>query len=140
MERLKIVGRTKDAGFQIGVRKTFPVSAEQAWEFLFSAEGLSIWLGEVSEEGLGLKKSYTTKEGVEGKINVFKPYSHIRLTWKRKSWDNTSAVQVRIIDAKGKATISFHQDKLWDINQRAEMKLYWDKIVERIGKKLNIEQ
>ncbi len=30
------VGKTKDVGFQYGIRKTFPVSSEKAWDFLFS--------------------------------------------------------------------------------------------------------
>jgi len=35
----KIVGQTKDVGFQIGVRKTIAVSPQAAWDFLTSAEG-----------------------------------------------------------------------------------------------------
>ena len=136
MEKDKIVGQTKDVGFQIGVRKTFSVPIEMAWDFLFSDKGLSTWLGKMNTENFGLDKPYKTKEGIEGKVNTFKPYSHIRLTWKSKNWTNTSTVQIRVIKAKDKTTISFHQDKLLDSKQRVEMKIHWDKVIEKIKTEL----
>lgn len=39
------VGMTKDAGAQIGVRRTLAVTKEQVWNFLLSPEGLSLWIG-----------------------------------------------------------------------------------------------
>jgi len=139
MEKDKIVGQTKDAGFQIGVRKTFAVSVETAWNFLFSKSGLSIWLGNIDMDSFELNKPYKTKEGIEGKINVFKPNSHIRLSWKPEYWSNTSALQIRVINSKGKTTISFHQDKLLNSSQRDEMKRYWDKMMEKIENELTNE-
>ena len=47
MKESKTVRQTKDAGFQIGVRKTLPISIDKAWDFLFSDEGLEIWLGKL---------------------------------------------------------------------------------------------
>ena len=35
MEQSKVVGQTKHVGFQIGVRRTFPVSVDLAWTFCF---------------------------------------------------------------------------------------------------------
>jgi uncharacterized protein YndB with AHSA1/START domain len=128
----KIIGQTKDRGFQIGVRKTFPVSYDTAWDFLFSDEGLKVWLGNINSNELELDKTYKTKDGIEGKINVLKTNSHIRFTWKPKNWTNTSAVQVRLINTKGKTTISFYQDKLLDSVQREEMKQHWEAVLERI--------
>ena len=136
----KVVGQTKDAGFQVGVRKTFTVPVDTAWSFLLSEEGRATWLGKLSTHNFEPGKAFTTKEGIEGTVSVLKPNSHIRLTWKPKHWTNFSAVQVRVIDANGKATISFHQDKMLDGKQREEMKMYWDSILEKIGKQLHVEQ
>ena len=132
MEKTKVVWQTKDAGFQIGVRKTFAVPIETVWNFLFSEKGLSIWLGNTSLENFELGKSYKTKEEIEGKVNVFQPNSHIRLTWKPKHWTNASALQIRVIPSKEKTTISFHQDKLLDSKQRDEMKKYCDEVIKKI--------
>jgi hypothetical protein len=135
----KPVGLTKDVGWQFGLRKTFPYSQEYLWDFMFSSKGLKIWLGELKEE-LEIKTTYKTKDGIEGLVRVFKPYSHIRMNWKKKDWENTSTVQVRVIGNHKKATISFHQEKLFDNNQREQMKLYWNKKMTEIEKALTTER
>lgn len=135
----KPVGLTKDVGWQFGLSKKFPYSQEYLWDFMFSEKGLKIWLGEIKEE-LEIKKSYKTKDGIEGLIRVFTPYSHIRMNWKKKNWENISTVQVRVIGNHEKATISFHQEKLLDNNQREEMKLYWNKKMTEIEKAITTEK
>lgn len=135
----KPVGLTKDVGWQFGLRKTFLYSQEYLWDFMFSDEGLKIWLGELREE-LEIKKAYKTKEGIEGLVKVFTPYSHIRMNWKKKDWENVSTVQVRVIGNDEKATISFHQDNLLDNNQKEEMKLYWNKKMTEIENAITNER
>lgn len=133
--REKPVGLTKDVGWQFGLSKTFPYAQTYLWDFMFSEAGLSIWLGELTDE-LKVKKNYRTKGGIEGFVRVFTPYSHIRMNWKKKNWENTSTVQVRIMGDDKKATIRFHQEKLQDHNQREEMKLHWNKIMTAIERAL----
>jgi len=79
---------------------------------------------------------YKTKEGIEGEIRLIKENSHIRLTWKKKGWDNVSQLQVRIMKNEGKTVISFHHDHLLDVNQRSEMDVHWNKVMEKISKEL----
>ena len=118
--------------FKLALEKLLLFLLKRAWNFLFSEKGLSTWLGKISLENFELGKRYKTEEEIEGKVNVLKPNSHIRLTWKPKHWTNTSALQIRVIPSKEKTTISFHQDKLLDSQQRDEMKKYWDKVIEKI--------
>lgn len=132
----KIVGLTKDAGFQFGLRKTFPLSVEEVWDFMFSKKGISIWLGNMDISVLEKDTEYKTKEDVEGAVKVFKPYSHIRMRWKKKDWENISTLQVRVMPAGNKATISFHQEKMLTAAQREEMKAYWNGIMEELARKL----
>jgi hypothetical protein len=136
MDKEKVVGQTKDVGFQIGVRKTFDVSIETAWNFLFSQSGLITWLGEIISGSFELNKPFKTKEGVEGKITTLNSKSNIRLSWKPQYWTNISSLQIRVISSKDKATVSFHQDKLLDSKQREEMKRYWDGVLLKIGNSL----
>lgn len=135
----KPVGLTKDAGWQFGLRRTLPYSLEYLWDFMFSMKGLKIWLGELDKEP-EIKKAYKTKDGIEGLIRVFTPYSHIRLSWKKKDWENISIVQVRVIGNREKATISFHHEKLSDSHQREEMKLYWNKKMTEIEDAITVER
>ena len=130
-----ILGQTKDVGFQLGARKTFHVSKEVAWNFLFSNNGLKIWLGEITDE-LKVGETYKTKEGIEIFIRVFHPLSHIRLDWKKKEWNNMSRVQVRVFGNRSKTTISFHQEKLLDRGQREEMREYWNKVINKISNRI----
>lgn len=129
------VGKTKDVGFQFGIRKTFSVSSEEVWDFLFSENGLKIWLGNLKNE-LEIKKEYETENGITGLVRVFKANSHIRLNWKPKNWENMSTIQIRVIGNQTKATIAIHQEKLLNTEQRNEMKAYWTEIMKKIGTEL----
>lgn len=125
------VGKTQDVGFQFGVRKTVSVRTEKVWDFLFSENGLKIWLGKLQNE-LEIKKKYETENGITGLVRIFKANSHIRLNWKPKHWENMSTVQIRVTENQEKSIIGIHQEKLLNSEQRAEMKEYWTKIIERI--------
>ena len=127
----KQLGQTKDAGFQFGIRRTLPISAEEAWNFLFSDSGLKIWLGKLKNE-LEIQKEYETENGITGLVRVYNPYSNIRLSWKQKKWKNISTVQIRVIAKQETTTIAIHQEKLLDAVQRSEMKQYWTKIIKKI--------
>ena len=130
------VGKTKDVGFQFGIRKTIPVSTEKVWDFLFSENGLKIWLGKLNTE-LELKKEFKTENGITGFVRVFNPNSHIRLNWKLKTWENISTVQIRVIGDVNKTTIAIHQEKLLNSKQRTEMKKYWTEILEKLTTEMN---
>ena len=129
-----MVGQTKDGTFQFGLRKTFSQDYKVVWDFMFSNKGLSIWLGEIDFEKLEFKKEYILKNGLLIKINTFKPYSHIRMNWKKKDWGNLSNLQVRILPSKEKTVISFAHEKLKNNLQREEVKNHWNVVMENLQK------
>lgn len=129
------IGKTKDVGFQFGIRRTISVSSEKVWDFLFSKKGLKIWLGNFNDE-LELKKELKNQDGITFFVRVFKPNSHIRLNWKPETWGNISTLQIRIIRNNEKTTIAIHQEKLLNDEQRNEMKSYWTKIIEQLRSEL----
>lgn len=127
------VGQTQDANYQIGVRKTVEGSVEEIWELLMSNRGSTHWLGEHSIKTFEKGTEFETKDGKSGEIRVFKPYEHIRLTWKLKDWDRPSTLQIRAIPASsGKTTISFHQEKLSDGKMRERMREHWKGVLDKI--------
>jgi hypothetical protein len=127
----KIIGKTKKVGFQFGLRKTFSIPLENIHEFLLSEKGLNIWLGELQSK-LIINEKFVTKEGIEGMVRVLKPFSHIRLNWKKKKWNNMSTLQVRLIRKTEKTTISFHVEKLLDSQQRDEMKKHLNEVMQKL--------
>lgn len=132
MKNQRIIGQTKDVGFQVGVRRTFSISQEKAQELIASKEGLDLWLGESTSIILEPGQKYITKTGA-GEIRIVKPLEQLRLTWQKEEWEKPSTVQVRIISkASNKTTISFYQEKLADKNVREEMKVYWGEILDGV--------
>lgn len=127
MKESKIVGKTKDTGFQIGVRKTFPISLEQAWKLITSPDGVKLWLGEVEDFRLVKEHPYQTTNGARGEIRVVNPRENIRLTWQPQEWAQASTIQVRVIAVgREKTVISFHQEKLADEAEREKMRQRWE--------------
>jgi uncharacterized protein YndB with AHSA1/START domain len=128
------VGKTADVGYQIGVSRTIPFSKEAIWGLLLSPEGLATWIGGPIEVEEGAR--YTLTEGTVGEVRVYKPWSHLRLTWQPPGWARPSLIQVRVIPAKSGTTLSFHQEHLKDGAARTEMKGRWERVIEALTGKL----
>jgi hypothetical protein len=131
-------GLTKDTGFQIGVQKTYPISLHEAWNYIFSYDGIKLWLGYKGIPTWKKGQEYTTKTGTYLCIRVYNELSHARLTYRRKDWENTSTLQIRMLAAKTGTTISIHQEKLENASQRELMKLHWEKVLTKIAAGLKL--
>ena len=119
------VGKTKEQGWEIGVRRTFPVGTSRLWEALTTQPGLGYWLGTGVEADFKKGDTYKTLEGTTGDIRSFEVGSLIRLTWQPKDWDFASTLQIRVIAAKKGSTLSIHHEKLQNGDQREQMRQYW---------------
>jgi activator of HSP90 ATPase len=131
-EKDRIADKPQILGFQFSIRKTFPISVDMLWEFILSEEGFSVWLGEIDMNDFELNKSFKTAEGIEGKMTVFKPDCHFRLSWKPTHWEKPSTIEIRITNSKGKASVVIHQTRLYTNAQREEMKIYWKSVIDRM--------
>lgn len=131
------VGLTKNAGWQMGVRKTMDKEFDKVWDFMFSDEGLKIWLGNVKASELEVGKEIHLDNGVFSKIVVFQPFSHMRMKWKKSDWKNTSRLQLRAIRSKKKTVVSFAQEMLLNKVQREEMISHWKGVTKELSKALN---
>ncbi len=131
------VGKTKGQGWEIGVRKTFPVGTGQLWEALTTQPGLGYWLGTGVEADFKKGDTYTTAEGTTGDIRSYETGSLIRLTWHPKDLDAPSTLQIRLIPAKKGCTLSIHHEKLQDGIQREAMRQHWASVIELFESLLN---
>lgn len=132
MDNQQIIGQTKSVGFQVGVRRTFPISQEQAWALITTAEGVHSWLGEGTTIILEAGHKYHSRTGT-GEIRIVKPLEQLRLTWQKEAWSRPSTVQIRILPKeRNKTTISFHQEHLSDQTVREEMKRHWESVLDSI--------
>lgn len=127
------VGKTKDQGWEIGVRRTFPVNAERAWEILVTPPGLDAWFGNDPDLKLERNASFATRDGTTGHIVSVQEGALLRLRWQPHGWHESSTLQLRIIPAGEKATISIHHERLSSAEQREEMQRRWSQVLDTIN-------
>ncbi len=125
------IGKTKTQGWEIGVRRTFPVGLGKLWEMLTTQPGLGYWLGIDVTADFKKGDTYKTKEGTTGDIRSYEAGSLIRMTWQPADWDFQSTLQIRAIPAKKGTTLSFHHEKLQDDVQRERMKAHWSAVMDK---------
>jgi uncharacterized protein YndB with AHSA1/START domain len=125
------VGKTKGQGWEIGVRKTFPVGTGRLWEAVTTQPGLGYWLGTGVNADFQKGDTYKTTEGTSGDIRSFEAGSLIRLTRRPSDADSPSTLQLRVMAAKKGSTLSIHHEKLHDAQQREAMHEHWSKVMAK---------
>jgi uncharacterized protein YndB with AHSA1/START domain len=128
----KPVGFSKSQGWEIGVRRTFPISTDQAWKLLMTQPGLGYWLGHGVEPNFKKGVTYETTEKTTGEIRSYAEGNLIRIRWQPRDWDFASTLQIRVLPAKTGATISFHHEKLENGEQREKMRLHWSAVLDKL--------
>ena len=130
----RALGQTADGLFQVGVRRTLPVAHDAAWRLVTSAEGVRAWLGDAD---LTLEKgeTYTTPDGAAGEVRVVKPGSHLRVTWQPAGWARASTIQVRVIPAGERTTLSFHEERLPGAAERDERRRHFEAALDALQRR-----
>jgi len=136
MDTNKPVGQTNDVGYEFGLRKTFPINLQDAWQFITSSKGIRLWLGEAVGFQLEKGASYRTSDGACGIVRVVNPEVNIRLTWQPAGWGKPSTIQIRTISAGEKTIISFHHENLPGADEREQMRVRWEGVMAAIEKNL----
>ena len=122
------VGRTKDAGWEVGVRTTVAAPLDDVWSFLVG-HGLPVWLGEIETLPHEAGSAYATADGVAGTIRSYHENLRIRLTWQPNDWPHDSTVQVTVRQSATGTTIAVHHDRLADREERRLMLGHWKNVV-----------
>ncbi len=126
-------GLTRDAGWEIGVRRTLPVTREALWDRLTGVAGRRLWLG----AGAALPKQrgdqWRADDGATGELRSFESGKLIRLTWQPPNWAAPSTLQIRLLDSPTGTTISFHHERLASAEQREEMRQRWSAVIDQLA-------
>lgn len=134
------VGLTKDAGWQIGVRRTLPCSCREAWRLLTSSRGLRVWLGALPCLDASASAAYELEDGTRGELKVFVPDSHLRITWQPEGWPRPSTIQVRVIAQGDRCVIAFHQEHLPGSAEREQRRAHYAAALDELGQLLHPAQ
>jgi uncharacterized protein YndB with AHSA1/START domain len=134
---LRVMGETVATGFEIGVRKSLPISPESAWSLITSAEGVAAWLGEGVDLNFVPGESYRTTEGATGEIRTVLEGTRLRLSWQPKDWAKPSIVQIYLEPNKTGTSVGFHQEKLANAEVREGMRARWQKALSNLEELAN---
>jgi len=125
----RMAGKTKDCGWQAGMRRTLPIQMKDAWQLLTSKEGVAIWLGGGAEVEFKKGTCYQLSDGTSGEIRVVRPCSHLRLTWQPPDWLRPSTMQLRLVPSGSRTVLALHQEHLPGPETRHQrllfFKMYW---------------
>lgn len=125
------VGQTRDAGFQIGVRRILPIEHKAAWRLLTSREGVRMWLGEIEGE-LAKGVAYRLSDDTIGHVSVFVRLSHLRITRQPQASARASTIQLRVIPNGDCTTVAFHEEQLPRPDERAQRRIYYRAVLDQL--------
>lgn len=126
------VGKTKDAGWQIGVSRTVHADLDEVWNYLMSTEGIAAWLGDGVPAPLDVGQNYQTDDHVQGEIRSLRPHDRVRLTWHPVGRHDHTTVQIAITPTATGCKIQFHTERLADNDERERMRTHWKAIADHI--------
>jgi uncharacterized protein YndB with AHSA1/START domain len=130
---MRKVGETAEAGFEIGVRRTYEVAPKRAWDVITRPSGLHAWLGDVERLMFEKGQTYETADGAMGEVRSVRPGERLRLTWRPLGWDEASMIQVTVIPLAGKSTVAFHQENLPSEKERERARKRWSAALDALG-------
>ena len=127
------VGRTQDAGWQIGVSKTVDHPVEVVWDFITSPEGMAIWLGDDVTVHPERGAPYETADGIRGETRGYRVLDRVRLTWQPPDWSHDTTLQLAVSPAgPGRSRLVVHQERLADATEREQQRRHWKSVVASI--------
>jgi uncharacterized protein YndB with AHSA1/START domain len=131
--RERPTGRTKGAGWEIGVSRTVAFPLEKVWDFLTSAEGSAVWLGAGVQRLDQPGGAYQTSDGTSGEVRSFRPFDRVRLTWQPEDWSHDSTVQFTVSrSASGRTLLRFHQERLANAAEREQQRAHWQAVLDAV--------
>jgi uncharacterized protein YndB with AHSA1/START domain len=126
------VGRTKDVGWQIGVRRTVPYSVEEVWDLLVSPEGLAVWLAPGAQLSPTSGATVKTDDGGTGEVRSYRPHDRVRVVWQPAGRAHDSTVQVALLTAATGTAIVFHEERLTGAEEREQRRVHWRRVLDRL--------
>jgi uncharacterized protein YndB with AHSA1/START domain len=129
-------GLTRDAGWEIGVSRSLPVTIDEAWTFLVSDHGVALWLGAGAALPDHPKEPIATADGGSGELRSFRPLDRVRIRWQPGGWDHPTIVQCTVSGGTARTTIRFHQEHLADSTERERQRSHWRAVMDRVEEAL----
>jgi len=122
---LRVEGRTAAVGFEIGVSRTVPLPAHEAWRRLTARGGVRAWLGDAPSLRFEAGEQYRLSDGTTGEVRVFVPDDRLRITRRPDGWARASTIQIRVTPKGEKTAITFHEENLPSAEEREARRAHY---------------
>ncbi len=120
-------GKTKDAGWELGVRTTVPAPLAAVWAYLMG-EGLPVWLGDIASLPTEKGAQFRTADGVNGVVRSATDQLRLRISWQPEDWPHDTILQMTVKAAATGTTIGIHHEQLADRQERRMMLGHWKNV------------
>lgn len=127
----RTLGQTSNAGFEIGVQKTLPVTVDEAWALVVGA-GRGVWLGAEMPDLEFDAGSTASAEGYQVEIRTIRDRERIRLRWQPPGRPEPTVLQLHFGDKGDRTALRVHQEKLSNPDERERMKEHWRGVLGRL--------
>lgn len=132
------VGKTRDAGWQIGVSRTLDHAIEDVWELIASATGLDLWLGEGARPVPERGAPWEAVDGATGETRGYRELDRIRVTARPSDANAATTIQVAVRAAPGGRTmLRFHEERLTDQTARERRRTHWTAVLDCVQERLD---
>jgi uncharacterized protein YndB with AHSA1/START domain len=131
---LREFGQRRDAGFEIGVQRTVPLSADEAWRRLTGPDGVRAWLGDAPSLRLEVGEAYRLADGTAGEVRIVAEGERVRITRHPNGWARASTIQIRVTPKGEKSVIAFHEENLPDAEAREARRAHFQEAIAEIVK------
>lgn len=124
------VGRTKDAGWQIGVSRTLDQPLERVWSTVVDHPDL--WLGPGARLPHEAGELWRAHDGTAGELRSRREHRRLRLTLQPPGEAETT-VQVTVTAAGDRTVLRFHQERMRGPAERAAQRAHWQQVMDRVA-------
>ena len=123
------VGRTRDAGWQIGVSRTLDSPPDRVWTVLLEDPGL--WLAPGARLPDEVGAAWVAQDGTQGELRG-RRHDRVRLTVRRPGAHETT-VQVSVVPSGARTSVRFHEERMRDADERAARRAHWQATLDRLA-------
>ncbi len=132
------VGKTRDAGWEIGVSKTLGHPLEAVWALVASHTGLDVWLGEGARPAPERGTPWQAADGASGETRGHRDLDRIRVTARAADADHETTIQVAVRAAPGGRTmLRLHEERLPGPQERERRREHWRAVLGRLERLLD---
>lgn len=119
-------GLAADGTYAAGARRTFDMTAEEAWRNWADARGLGRWLSP-AKATLNEGDLTTLNDGTDVVVIRARPPTLLRIRLNRLEWTRPRTAQLRVLPAARGVTVALHAEALPDATTRADYIQRWTK-------------